>query len=149
MPEPTPVIDRLAARAFGIPTDALETDGTLAWDRSSSPRSRQAASKALATQARRRRTSSTVFANLLAGADAFATGKAWERMFAAVRNLGTRGIQMPFPPWTARSGTSRRRASAGLSLIFLAGQETPCRSTAAALHLLFAGAAERAAFALG
>lgn len=32
MPEPTPVIGRLAARAFRIPTDAPETDGTLAWD---------------------------------------------------------------------------------------------------------------------
>jgi hypothetical protein len=29
---------------------------------------------------------------LLIGADASAIGKAWERMFAAVRNLGSRGV---------------------------------------------------------
>lgn len=97
MPEPAPVIDCIAASAFRVPTDAPEADGTLNWDHTTLVVAEVSAGGAHGlgyTYAGAQAASliNDVFAALLAGADAFAIGKAWERMLAAVRNLGSRGI---------------------------------------------------------
>jgi L-alanine-DL-glutamate epimerase-like enolase superfamily enzyme len=94
---PEPVIDRIAASAFRIPTDAPEADGTLNWDHTTLVVAEVSAggSSGLGytyASAQAAHLINDVIAVLLVNADASAIGKAWERMFAAVRNLGSRGI---------------------------------------------------------
>src|SRR5690242_11337091 len=97
MPNAVPVIDRIAASALRVPTDAPEADGTFAWDQTTiviveasaggrtglgySYTGRAAADLINGDLARR-----------LTGEDAFAIPRAWERMVGAVRNLGWGGI---------------------------------------------------------
>jgi len=97
MPNAVPVIDRIAASALRVPTDAPEADGTFAWDQTTiviveasaggrtglgySYTGRAAADLINGDLARR-----------LTGEDAFAIPRAWERMVGAVRNLGRQGL---------------------------------------------------------
>jgi L-alanine-DL-glutamate epimerase-like enolase superfamily enzyme len=97
MPEPAPVIERIAASAFRIPTDAPEADGTFNWDHTTLVVAEVSAGGMSGlgytyAGAQAAHLINDIFAALLAGADASAIGKAWEQMFAAVRNLGSRGI---------------------------------------------------------
>jgi L-alanine-DL-glutamate epimerase-like enolase superfamily enzyme len=101
MPEAAPVIDCIAASAFRIPTDAPEADGTLNWDHTTLVVAEVSAGGVHGlgyTYAGGQAASliNEVFAALLSGADAFAIGKAWERMFAAVRIL-VRVASVPTP----------------------------------------------------
>jgi L-alanine-DL-glutamate epimerase-like enolase superfamily enzyme len=97
MPEPAPVIERIAASAFRIPTDAPEADGTFNWDHTTLVVAEVSAGRMSGlgytyAGAQAAHLINDIFAALLVGADASAIGKAWEQMFAAVRNLGSRGI---------------------------------------------------------
>ncbi len=93
----SPPIDAVEIRAAKIPTDAPESDGTLAWDSTTivlaivradgaSGIGWTYADLATATLARER------LAPLLPGTHAFATGKAYDAMLASVRNLGRAGV---------------------------------------------------------
>ena|SRR5689334_21832504 len=89
---PEPVIDRIAASAFRIPTDAPEADGTLNWDHTTLVVAEVSAGGLSGlgytyAGAQAAHLINDVIAVLLVNADASAIGKAWERMFAAVRNL--------------------------------------------------------------
>jgi L-alanine-DL-glutamate epimerase-like enolase superfamily enzyme len=90
-------VERLDARAYTIPTDAPEADGTLSWDATTIVVVRAHAgdaqglgytyaSTAAATLVR------DTLAGVVAGADALAPGAAWERMRRATRNLGRAGL---------------------------------------------------------
>ncbi len=97
MPERAPVIGRVAASAFRIPTDAPEADGTLAWDHTTLVVAEVSAGSACGlgytyAAAQAAQVINDVLAAELVGADAFAIAKAWARMFGAVRNLGSRGV---------------------------------------------------------
>jgi len=97
MPDAAPVIEKIAASALRIPTDAPEADGTFAWDSTTI-----VIVEALAggrtglgysyTGAAAANLINDVLAPRLAGADAFATPRLWERMVGAVRNLGRQGV---------------------------------------------------------
>jgi L-alanine-DL-glutamate epimerase-like enolase superfamily enzyme len=97
MPEPAPVIERIAASAFRIPTDAPEADGTFNWDHTTLVVAEVSAGGVAGlgytyAGAQAAHLINDVFAAFLVGADASAIAKAWEQMFASVRNLGSRGI---------------------------------------------------------
>jgi L-alanine-DL-glutamate epimerase-like enolase superfamily enzyme len=93
----SPAIEQVVARAFSIPTDAPEADGTFAWDHtvivvveiSGGGASGLGYTYAAAETAH---VITGVLAGVLVRQDAFAIPKAWTRMFEAVRNLGSRGI---------------------------------------------------------
>jgi L-alanine-DL-glutamate epimerase-like enolase superfamily enzyme len=97
MPSAVPVIEKIAASALRIPTDAPEADGTIAWDHTTiviveaaaSGRTGLGYSYAGAPAAD---LINGVLAPGLAGEDAFAIPRAWDRMVGAVRNLGRPGI---------------------------------------------------------
>jgi L-alanine-DL-glutamate epimerase-like enolase superfamily enzyme len=91
------IIDRVAASAYTVPTDAPETDGTIAWDRTTivivnvSAGGRTGlgytySSAAILNLIR------DVLVPLLRGEDAFAISRHWNAMVAAIRNLGRRGL---------------------------------------------------------
>jgi len=97
MPEPAPVIERIAASAFRIPTDAPEADGTFNWDHATLVVAEVSAGGVAGlgysyAGVQAAHLINDVFAAFLVGADASAIAKAWEQMFASVRNLGSRGI---------------------------------------------------------
>lgn len=94
---PTVPIDAIDANAYRIPTDAPESDGTLAWDSTTlvvvhvrgggqCGIGYTYADAATALLVRDR------LAPLLAGRDALATGARWLDMVRAIRNLGRPGI---------------------------------------------------------
>jgi L-alanine-DL-glutamate epimerase-like enolase superfamily enzyme len=90
-------VERLRARAFEIPTDAPEADGTLSWDATTIVivevdcdgltgtgfSYTSAAAAAVAGE---------VLAGEVQGADALSPRAAWQKMKAAVRNIGWPGI---------------------------------------------------------
>ncbi|HEY2536338.1 MAG TPA: hypothetical protein VGI24_05065, partial [Solirubrobacteraceae bacterium] len=95
--EAQPVIEQLTARAFTIPTDAPEADGTLSWD----------ATTIVVAEARAgghtgigysyaAGTAASLISELLTetvlGADALSPPAAWTRMRRAVRNIGYPGV---------------------------------------------------------
>jgi L-alanine-DL-glutamate epimerase-like enolase superfamily enzyme len=96
-PGESPVVEQLAARAFTIPTDALEADGTLSWD----------ATTVVLVQARADGHTgvgysyaagaaaslvSELLAEAVVGVDALSPPAAWARMRRAVRNVGYPGV---------------------------------------------------------
>src|SRR5215831_20569643 len=92
-----PVIEKIAASALRIPTDAPEADGTFAWDSITI-----VIVEALAggrtglgysyTGAAAANLINDVLAPRLAGSDAFAIPQLWDGMVGAVRNLGRQGL---------------------------------------------------------
>jgi L-alanine-DL-glutamate epimerase-like enolase superfamily enzyme len=97
MPEAAPVIEHVVASAFRIPTDAPEADGTLAWDHTTlvvaevSAAGMSGLGYTYASEEAARLIGG-LLAQVIDGEDAFAIPKVWERMLAAVRNLGSRGV---------------------------------------------------------
>ncbi len=95
--EATCPVERIEARAFRIPTDAPESDGTIAWDSTTlvlvevSAGGKTGLGYSYASAAAR-----DVVADPLAGTvkgrDAFDIPEIWRLMVAAVRNLGWRGV---------------------------------------------------------
>jgi len=91
------VVERIGARAFTIPTDRPEADGTLSWDATTVVVVEahadghsglgfsygHAAAAAIVT---------SVLSEAVVGGDALSPPAAWERMRAAVRNLGYPGV---------------------------------------------------------
>src|SRR4051794_18937433 len=97
MPNLVPVIDRIATSVLRIPTDAPEADGTFAWDHTTIviPEASAGGRTGLGysyTGAAAANLIDDVLAPLLSGEDAFAIGRAWQRMVGTVRNLGREGI---------------------------------------------------------
>ncbi|HEY3522846.1 MAG TPA: enolase C-terminal domain-like protein [Candidatus Limnocylindrales bacterium] len=94
---PGPAIDRLAVSAYTIPTDAPESDGTYAWDRTTivivEPEAAGVRglgySYADVTAAR---LIADTLAERVVGLDAFDVSAAWSAMVGAVRNIGRPGI---------------------------------------------------------
>lgn len=90
-------IERVRTRAFQIPTDAAEADGTISWDATTLVLVEVEAGGTWGlgyTYAAR--AAAAVVEDVLAGAvqgeDAFAIPKLWANMVGAVRNLGWRGV---------------------------------------------------------
>jgi L-alanine-DL-glutamate epimerase-like enolase superfamily enzyme len=97
VPESSPVIERVAAAAFRIPTDAPEADGTIEWNSTTLVIAEITAGAAMGlgytySAAATARLINDVLAELLVGEEAFAIPRIWHKMFGAVRNLGARGI---------------------------------------------------------
>jgi len=90
-------VERLDVRAYTIPTDAPEADGTLSWDATTIVVVRAYAGDA---QGLGYTYASSAAATLICdalldvvgGADALAPAAAWERMRRATRNLGRQGL---------------------------------------------------------
>jgi len=90
-------IGKVQASAFKIPTDNPEADGTLSWDQTTLVIAEVSAAGVTGlgyTYASKQSADliSGILAGLLAGEDAFAIPRAWDKMFGAVRNLGSRGV---------------------------------------------------------
>jgi len=97
MSDAMPKIDRVAASAFRIATDAPEADGTFAWDHTTLVVAEVSAGGETGlgysyTGAAAAKLINDVLAKQLTGEDACAIPRIWERMVGAVRNLGWRGI---------------------------------------------------------
>lgn len=92
-----PKIERVQASAYRIPTDAPESDGTLAWDSTTlvlaeiSAGGKTGIGYSYASDAAAGIITGKL-AEHLDGTDAFSIPAAWESMVGAVRNLGWRGI---------------------------------------------------------
>jgi len=92
-----PKIGRVQASAYRIPTDAPESDGTLAWDSTTlvlaeiSAGGKTGIGYSYASDAAARIITGKL-AKHLEGMDAFSIPAAWETMVGAVRNLGWRGV---------------------------------------------------------
>ena len=92
-----PVIERVAGRAFRIPTDAPEADGTLAWDHTTAVIVEASAAGVTGlgysyTGAEAAALINNTLAAVVVGREAFAIPTAWEAMVRSIRNLGWRGI---------------------------------------------------------
>ena len=90
-------VERVAARVFTIPTDAPESDGTLAWD-STTPVFVQAEACGCTgigytyADAAAAKLIEGKLKGVVEGLDAFAIHAAWRAMMRSVRNLGQSGI---------------------------------------------------------
>ncbi|MGH2880798.1 MAG: enolase C-terminal domain-like protein [Solirubrobacteraceae bacterium] len=90
-------VERLIARAFTVPTDALEADGTLSWDSTTIVVVRLEAgghiglgySYAAGAAAH---LASELLSDVVVGSDALSPPAGWARMRAAVRNVGYPGV---------------------------------------------------------
>ncbi|HEU4672446.1 MAG TPA: enolase C-terminal domain-like protein [Candidatus Limnocylindrales bacterium] len=92
-----PVIDRVAVSAFTIPTDAPESDGTFAWDRTTivvvEPEAGGVRGLGYSyADATAGRLIADVLRDDVVGRDALDTSAAWSAMVGAVRNIGRPGI---------------------------------------------------------
>ncbi|MGV3653463.1 MAG: enolase C-terminal domain-like protein [Noviherbaspirillum sp.] len=90
-------IEQVSARAFRIPTDAPESDGTLAWDATTLVlvQIRAGGTQGIGYSYADRATAMLVrdlLAPLLQGRDALAVNARWQDMATAIRNLGRPGI---------------------------------------------------------
>lgn len=90
-------IERICARAYRIPTDRPESDGTLQWDSTTLVTAHVSAGGRRGFGYTYADAAAAVvieqkLAPLLVGRDAFATGECWELMLRAVRNLGAPGL---------------------------------------------------------
>jgi len=90
-------VDELSARAYTIPTDAPEADGTLSWEQTTiviaSARSAEQVGLGYSYAAPpAARLIEDVLAGAVTGCDAMSPRAAWERMRVAVRNLGYPGV---------------------------------------------------------
>jgi len=81
--EAQPAVERLAARAFTIPTDAPEADGTLSGHTGVGYSYAAGAAAPLISE---------LLADAVVGADALSPPAAWARMRGAVRNIGYPGV---------------------------------------------------------
>jgi len=95
--KPAARIERIEARAYSVPTDAPEADGTFAWERTTIVVVEVCAGgecglgytyASAATEQIVRNT----LAPVIAHEDAFAIPKLWKAMIGAVRNIGWRGV---------------------------------------------------------
>ena len=97
MTAPAARIQRIEARAYSIPTDAPEADGTFAWDRTTmvlvevSAGGETGLGYTYASAAAVAVVHNTLAAVVL-HEDAFAVPKLWKAMIGAVRNIGWRGV---------------------------------------------------------
>jgi L-alanine-DL-glutamate epimerase-like enolase superfamily enzyme len=92
-----PEIERVRTRAFRIPTDEVEADGTIAWDSTTLVVIEiEAGGKSGLGYTYAGRAAGAVIEDVLAraveGQDAFAVPMLWTAMVSAVRNLGWRGV---------------------------------------------------------
>jgi L-alanine-DL-glutamate epimerase-like enolase superfamily enzyme len=95
--EDQPVVEQLTARAFTVPTDAPEADGTLSWDATTIVVAEARAaghvgigySYAAAAAAP---LTAEILTGAVLGADALSPPAAWTRMRHAVRNVGYPGV---------------------------------------------------------
>ncbi len=91
------VVEQLAARAFTVPTDAPEADGTLRWDATTivvveaSAAGRTGVGYSYAAGAATPLISE-LLADAVVGTDALSPPAAWSRMRRAVRNIGYPGV---------------------------------------------------------
>lgn len=90
-------IERIEAEAFEVPTDAPESDGTLAWDSTTCVVVRAHGGGAVGlgygyTHRAVRDLVESELAKVVCGMDALSPPAAWERMLDAVRNLGRQGL---------------------------------------------------------
>lgn len=119
-------IERVTARAYTVPTDAPESDGTFAWDRTTLivARVRAGGVEGLGYTYADAAAADLVtgpLARALVGLDATATAAAWAAMRHALRNLGRPGLG-----WEALSAIDialwdRKARSLDLSLAALLG----------------------------
>jgi L-alanine-DL-glutamate epimerase-like enolase superfamily enzyme len=96
MPD-TPAIGRVKAHAFRFATDAPEADGTIAWSATTMVIAEVEAGGEVGLGYSYADAAAAALVNemlgpLLRGLDAFAVPLAWDRMVAAVRNIGRRGV---------------------------------------------------------
>lgn len=90
-------IDELHGSAYTIPTDQLESDGTLTWDHTTLVLARVSAGGREGigysyTSAAAQRVIEHVLRPVVQGADALATPELWLKMRQALRNIGATGI---------------------------------------------------------
>ncbi|MBS1861172.1 MAG: mandelate racemase [Actinobacteria bacterium] len=91
------MIEDLTTRAYTVPTEARESDGTLEWDATTIVVVELGAGETRGLgytycDAAAARVVDSVLAPLVEGTDPFAAPETWERMRRAVRNLGGQGI---------------------------------------------------------
>jgi L-alanine-DL-glutamate epimerase-like enolase superfamily enzyme len=96
-PASAATIEDITARSFTIPTDAPEADGTLSWEATTIVVVEAHADGAIGTgfsyaSAAAAAVVEQQLADELHGADALSPPRAWQRMRAAVRNIGYPGI---------------------------------------------------------
>ena len=90
-------IEEITATAYTVPTDTEEADGTLAWTSTTLVLVRVAAGGRVGTgwtygPVACADVVTDILADEVLGCDAFATGRAYERMYRAVRNAGRPGV---------------------------------------------------------
>jgi L-alanine-DL-glutamate epimerase-like enolase superfamily enzyme len=90
-------VERVAARAYVVPTDAPEADGTVAWGSTTlvlveASAGGQTGIGYTYSDASVARLVERVLAPVVLGGDALAVLRHWQAMVAAVRNLGWRGL---------------------------------------------------------
>ncbi len=107
-------VSRVSARTYTIPTDAPESDGTAAWNKTTMVTAEVEAGGKTGfgytyCDGSARAIIERVLAERLGGQDALAIEACWQTMNAAVRNLG-RPVSHPArsPQWTSHFGISRR-----------------------------------------
>lgn len=91
------VVDRIAARAFTVPTDAPEADGTLSWSNTTLVlvEAEGGGRRGLGysyTAAAAASLVGEMLADAVVGADALSPPAAWERMRRTIRNAGYPGV---------------------------------------------------------
>src|SRR6185312_10944558 len=93
----SPHIDRIAVRVLRIPTDALEADGTIAWDHTTmvlveaDAGGKRGIGYTYASAAAAVVIDKTL-KTIVEGGDAFDIAKHWTAMVRAVRNMGRGGV---------------------------------------------------------
>lgn len=94
---PEAPVERLTARAFRIPTDAPEADGTFAWNETTLvlveiTAGRETGLGYTYSSAAAGEVATSVLASAVDGRDAFDIPRLWNSMVGAVRNIGWRGV---------------------------------------------------------
>src|SRR5579859_2711410 len=97
MPAHAPLIERVEASVYSVPTDTPEADGTFAWDRTSLVLAQVTAGGKTGlgysyTSSAAVDVLTFVLTPVLLHQDAFAIPKLWKAMIGAVRNIGWRGL---------------------------------------------------------
>jgi L-alanine-DL-glutamate epimerase-like enolase superfamily enzyme len=97
MPRPEATIDRVSSSSYRVPTEAPESDGTIAWDSTTlviaevSGGGRAGIGYSYADQSAADLIS-RVLSGVVVGLDAMDVPRSWEAMLASVRNLGRPGV---------------------------------------------------------
>lgn len=114
MRDSTAPLETVTARAYRIPTEQPESDGTLEWNATTLvvAHARAAGSRGMGftyADTTAARLVEERLAGHLQGRDVFATAACWEEMVRAVRNLGASSVcAMAISAVDVRCGTSRR-----------------------------------------